>query len=297
MPLRTYTKNTAYAAANLAVRPLIVAPVQEMYWQPITPTTRRTTIWTILGGMYNWVRDLTTHSSWAGIFVPLLFLFTGGLFIYLQFQPSIVKEVKTVMGYFDQGTASVVQDNYLAERLRYVSNPSFNYFEKISEEAIASGLLNDPELLGFSQTMYLTVPALGFNRLPIKSNVESSTSTVYNQVLNTQLAHFKGTSLPFAKNNGNIVIYGHSAGGAYNPRPDDVLAAFSFLSDLKVGDEIMLEVSGQTYKYRMSKSKIVTPDDFSIVHGTPGRETLTLLTCHPPGNNSHRYVVIATPIN
>jgi LPXTG-site transpeptidase (sortase) family protein len=303
MPLASYRKATAYYAFASTTE-VVSMPVYPTY--PIVPSTQsewdeepqRMTLWKLVVGMYRGLKNLTASSSKAGLVVPLLFMITGFGFIYLQVQPLIVQQLKQADGYYAQGNTSLVADNYLGDRLQYVSNPGSDYFKQLGTEALqGSGLFQDQASLAFSGTMYLTIPALGYDRLPITANVDSTSEESYQGVLNYSLAHFKGTSLPLAKNPGNTVIYGHSVGGAYTPQANDALSAFSFLSNLKIGDEIYLEINGETHAYRMSKSKIVQPDDFSIVHGTPGRESLTLLTCYPAGNSSQRYVAVATPIN
>ncbi|MDQ7020338.1 MAG: sortase [Candidatus Dojkabacteria bacterium] len=78
-----------------------------------------------------------------------------------------------------------------------------------------------------------------------------------------------------------------------NPSTDNPMVAFSYLHRLKVGDDIYLEIDGVEYHYRMRRSKIVDPNDLSIITGSKGSKTLTLFTCHKPGDNKERYVAIA----
>jgi LPXTG-site transpeptidase (sortase) family protein len=94
----------------------------------------------------------------------------------------------------------------------------------------------------------------------------------------------------------NIVIYGHSASPNYGPKPTDPYVAFSFLPDIKVGDDIYIEMSGQEYHFKTYRNKIVEPNDTSIITGTKGNRTLTLFTCFPLGSNSQRFVSIAREV-
>lgn len=287
MPLKTYRK---------AVPAYVGAMPAATYFQPAIPVAEYPNMWSLLAGAYRGLKNLVATSSGAGLVIPSLLIIAGALVLYHQFLPNIVVSIRNAVGYYNQGNVSLVSENYIADRLKFVSNPGSDYFNQISS-VLQRGLGSiDPAVKNYQGTMYLTVPSLGFNRLPVSANVESSVKAVYDQVLNTSLAHFKGTNLPFANQIGNTVIYGHSASGSYSPSPNDVLAAFSFLSNLKAGDTIMLEVGGQTYKYQMFRSKIVKPEDISVLD-SQGRDTLTLITCHPPGNNSQRYVAVATRVN
>ncbi len=322
MPLKTYRKSTNYTSpvvytySNGAPSPVVSYDRQFAYEKPMQfasnntqepqqyiptssfnddPYENKVTMWSLLSGMYEVAKRLVATSTLAGLLIPSILIMTGMGFIYLQFQPSIVEQVKEYAGYYDQGTTTLVADGYITDRLQYVSNPGADYFQRVAAELQNQKIVPDNFSLQYKGTMYLTIPSLGFDRLPISSNVDSSTKDIYDRVLSSSLAHFKGTSVPASEVDNNIVIYGHSAGGSYNPRPDDVLAAFSFLKDLKVGDLITIEMDGKEYKYRMSRSKIVEPTDTSVITGTPGKETLTLFTCHPPGNNANRLVITALP--
>lgn len=302
MSLRSYSKSTSYSTPAARVE-YIAQPTQNTssYSTPEYVYTeaprQKVTMWSLSSAFYKGLKGIVATSSVAGLIIPTALIMTGGVFIYLQFQPTIVDQVKEYAGLYEQGTTAVVGDNYVTDRLQYVSNPGADYFQRVSQLALNSSLLKPDEYsLNYKGTMYLTIPSLGFNRLPIKSNVQSNSKDIYDQVLSTSLAHFKGTSVPGSDNASNIVIYGHSAGGGYNPNPNDVLGAFTFLQDLKVGDVIILEADGVEHKYKMSRSKKVEPSDTSVVTGTPGKETLTLFTCHPPGNNSSRLVISAIPV-
>jgi sortase A len=252
-------------------------------------------MWSLMARCYGGLKRLVASSTSAGVVIPLFFILAGIGVLYLNYRQPLIEQIKQSLNYYDQGTTPLVAGDYIVNKMQYVSNPGADYFERVSQAAANLGI--DPKVKNFQGTMYLSIPALGFKRLPIKANVESSSKDIYDQVLTSAIAHFKGTSLPFASNPNNTVLYGHSASGSYNPRPDDVLAAFSFLSNLKVGDEIIIEANAQTYTYRMARSKIVSPNDFSIIDGTPGRDTLTLVTCYPPGNNTSRLAITALPTN
>lgn len=217
--------------------------------------------------------------------------------MWQQIGPAVDQQLKEAAGYYDQGTTPLVAGEYVTARTQYVSNPGAEYFRQLTERALAENVLvKDPVSNQYVGTFYLSVPSLGMDRIPVKANVESGVEEVYNSVLNDQLAHFKDTGLPISDVKNNIVIYGHSAMPYYSPSPSDPLTAFSFLSELKIGDEMLIEIEGETHRFVMSKSKIVEPDDVEIITGNPGKRTLTLFTCYPRGSNSHRYVAVGREV-
>jgi len=287
MPLKVYHKSYNYQ----------VAPAEfDFSPAPIKKIGDQVTVWSLMGKTYNGLKKLVNTSTSAGLIIPGIFVVAGLSLIYFQIQPSITNSIKESAGYYNQGTVSLVQESYIQNKMQYISNPGADYFKQLTSDAFSMQPAVDTISPTYSGKLYLTIPSLGFNRLPIAANVDSNSEEAYNSVLTGALAHFKGTSLPFSTEKSNIVIYGHSASGNYNPSPSDVLAAFSFLQDLKVGDLIILEMNGVEYKYQMVKSKIVQPNDISIINGENGKESLTLFTCYPPGNRSHRYVAIARPV-
>lgn len=59
------------------------------------------------------------------------------------------------------------------------------------------------------------------------------------------------------------------------------------------GDKIQLTTPWDTLIYRVAELKIIDPADISSVLIQPGRDLLTLSTCHPYTQNYQRYLVIA----
>ena len=65
------------------------------------------------------------------------------------------------------------------------------------------------------------------------------------------------------------------------------------VQQIQVGDKIQLTTPWETLIYRVSELKIIDPSDINAVLIQPGRDLLTLSTCHPYTRNSQRYLVIA----
>ena len=97
-------------------------------------------------------------------------------------------------------------------------------------------------------------------------------------------AHLSQTSLPIGGTNTNSVIAGHRGynGASY----------FRYIGKLKVGDLVSVTNLWETLTYRVCEIKIIDPHDVTEILIQPGRELLTLLTCHPYASGGRqRYVV------
>ena len=86
-------------------------------------------------------------------------------------------------------------------------------------------------------------------------------------------AHLSQTSLPIGGENTNCVLAGHCGfnGADY----------FRYLSTLTEGDEVILTTLWSEDYYCVSGVAVIAPDDIASAMIQPGRELLTLLTCHP----------------
>ena len=97
-------------------------------------------------------------------------------------------------------------------------------------------------------------------------------------------AHLSQTSLPIGGDNTNCVIAGHRGynGASY----------FRYIDKLKVGDLVSVTNFWERLTYRVCEIKIIDPHDVTEILIQPGRELLTLLTCHPYASGGRqRYVV------
>src|SRR6185295_12456479 len=100
-------------------------------------------------------------------------------------------------------------------------------------------------------------------------------------ILNRGAGHIEETALPGER--GNIGIAGHR----------DTI--FRPLRRLRVGDALNLSTSDRVYRYRISKTLIVGPEDVYVLNPTR-QPTLTLVTCYPfdfIGHAPKRFIVQA----
>jgi len=101
------------------------------------------------------------------------------------------------------------------------------------------------------------------------------------EILNRAAGHIEDTAFPGER--GNIGIAGHR----------DTI--FRPLRRLRVGDALNLSTSDRVYRYRISKTMIVAPEDVYVLDPTT-RPSLTLVTCYPfdfIGHAPKRYIVRA----
>jgi LPXTG-site transpeptidase (sortase) family protein len=100
--------------------------------------------------------------------------------------------------------------------------------------------------------------------------------------LKRAVGHLPDTPLPW--DSGNSAIAGHRDG------------LFRPLKDIKVGDEIRFRTTRDEFRYRVTKTSIVKPDDLSVLESQPDAATLTLITCYPfyyVGSAPKRFIVHA----
>ena len=92
------------------------------------------------------------------------------------------------------------------------------------------------------------------------------------------------TSIPIGGENTNSVIAGHRGYSGYD--------YFKQIELLEVGDEIYIDNLWETLTYKVAEIKIVYPDDVDAILIQPGRDMITLMTCHPyASGGKYRYLV------
>ena len=92
------------------------------------------------------------------------------------------------------------------------------------------------------------------------------------------------TSIPIGGRDTNAVIAGHRGYGGYD--------YFRYIDKLEPGDEITIMNLWDTLTYRVTDIQIVPPDDIGAILIQPGKDMITLLTCHPyASGGKYRYLV------
>ena len=68
-------------------------------------------------------------------------------------------------------------------------------------------------------------------------------------------------------------------------------ALFSRLHELEIGDEFYLYLGTERLVYRVDQILVVKPEEQEALLPEDGKDYVTLLTCTPPGRNTHRLLV------
>jgi sortase A len=122
----------------------------------------------------------------------------------------------------------------------------------------------------------LDIPRLGFSEIVAEGDGDD--------VLRVAIGHLPDTPLPWES--GNSAIAGHRDG------------RFRPLKNIEVGDRIRLATRHGTFEYVLRETRIVLPNDLSVLEPTD-RRTLTLITCYPfsfVGRAPKRFVIKAEAV-
>ena len=126
-------------------------------------------------------------------------------------------------------------------------------FEKAAKAAVAPVKVRTGGLVGM-----LDVPRLNLTTPVVEGDDD--------RTLKRAVGHLPDTPLPWE--HGNAAIAGHRDG------------LFRPLKDVKVGDEIRFRTTRDEFRYRVTRTSIVTPDDISVLE-PQAQPSLTLITCYP----------------
>ncbi|MCB0749372.1 MAG: sortase, partial [Ignavibacteriae bacterium] len=258
MSLKKYTKAPAQKKRGFTNRPYKTKLILEIQQEPLT-------IWRLLSGIKNDIRELLTTSKLAGTLIPAIFIIYGFNLLLGQIIPSASDYLQSKNGGIEQGIVPIVPNDFVLAKQEFLSKPGSAYFVEIQNNAMRARILEpDPVSNSYKGTFKLSIPNLNLKNLNVTANTNSGVETVYDQVLANGLAHMESTGLPISDTNNNIVIYGHSAGGGYYQRTHDPAAAFSELTGIKLGDEVTITINGETYNYKVIKTRIVEPTALDI---------------------------------
>lgn len=92
------------------------------------------------------------------------------------------------------------------------------------------------------------------------------------------------TSIPIGGENSNSVIAGHRSWNGYK--------YFLDIELLEAGDLVYITNLWGTLTYRVTEIQIINPNEIDAILIRPGKDMITLLTCHPYGSGGlYRYLV------
>lgn len=130
--------------------------------------------------------------------------------------------------------------------------------------------------LNQNQAMARLIVPTGQINLPIYHGTDHDT-------LQKGVGHLFGSDLPVGGKDTHAVMTGHTG------LPNGTL--FDNLKNVKEGDAIYIQVSGEKLKYQVDQIKVVLPHQTDDLRPVAGRDLVTLVTCTPYGINTHRLLV------
>ncbi len=249
------------------------------------------------------------RSKWESFFVLfMLMLFLTGLFLalYPHIQGAVVDRrmnweaevfLRRVVGDPEDGTPNIVilptaPETEESRQHKELWDAMTAYNQRIYEEGqSAFSSSNAYRTASFALTDY-SLPDETFGVISIpKLELEMP---LYLGATDENMADgaavLSETSIPIGGANTNTVIAGHRGwGGA---------SYFRYITDLTLGDEVIITNLWETLRYQVVGTKIIESHEIENILIQPGRDMITLLTCHPyASGGKQRYLVYCERIS
>lgn len=164
--------------------------------------------------------------------------------------------------YAQETTASRALNQSLLDKLNGAADK-----DKLRQLAIAfKTRLTDEQTIA-----KLEIPKIGLNTIVVEGSSDSA--------LHKGPGHLESSPLPGMDGNfavaGDRVLYG---------------GPFLRLNDLSLGDEIIVHTPYGNFNYSVTDKHITQPDDVSVLK-SDGKDEITLITCDPIWDTSHRLII------
>lgn len=166
------------------------------------------------------------------------------------------------------------QDKMYAEYKAQLAK-EFASLDKSFSEVVSDGAIETPQKEPEPITGIIgriKIPAISSDLLLVEGTATSQ--------LRWGGGHVTGTAMPGEAGNCAIAAHRDYTFGTY----------FSRLDEVKSGDQIIIEYNGLIYKYSVTESFVVSPDEIWVLEKTEDT-TVTLITCHPRGSGKQRLIV------
>lgn len=161
--------------------------------------------------------------------------------------------------------------------------------EEIGSIVLDGGTAADYEEAGLGNSVDLaeeikTLGVMNIEKIDLRAPVAEGADL---DILKYAIGHMESTADLGAI--GNSVVAGH--------RSHSFGVYFNRLDELVEGDEIVVETYSGTYTYVVYETLIVEPDDVSVLRNSSQYRVLTLVTCDPVYNPTHRLIIHAIDKN
>lgn len=203
--------------------------------------------------------------------------------VIICFWPLIInevteKEMETKIGEFIEETNNNSLDKMRQEFEEYNQELATNG-QKLVDAFSYEDTTIELSKYGYSENIigYINIPKMDI-KLPLYLGATK-------QNLKKGATLLSETSLPIGGSNTNSVIAAH--------RNVTTSKMFRNIEKLEIGDEIIITNAWEELKYKVIETKIIFPDDIDSILIQEGKELITLITCHPYGRTTQRYLVYA----
>ncbi|MBM6676271.1 class C sortase [Olsenella uli] len=223
--------------------------------------------------------------------IALVLLLAGGALLIAPSVVAIVQQQEMERA-LDAHREEVVEDEGATgdSDAQFRSKENDPTYQKLVEynEAVREGTgdtINDPFAFSGEDLAELGLPDGIIGSIDIPSMGVSL--PLYLGATYDNMAHgatvIAGTSMPIGGES-NCVIAGHR--GVWYGVP-----IFRDIEQMKVGDTLTITTPWDVLTYRAYETCVIDPSDVDAVRVQPGRDLVTLFTCHPYGHNYQRYLV------
>jgi len=176
----------------------------------------------------------------------------------------------------------------LTKEISYLFSKPDKNAHVASSELDSMRFFNEDDVIIAKDPLFsVIIPKIGANSKVI-SDVDSQDSKVYQVALTKGVAHAKGTAYP--GETGNSFYFAHSSDNFYNANRYN--SVFYLLNKMEKGDFFYLVYKDWVYKYVVTETSVVNPDEIRYLENNTSKKTATLMTCWPAGTTISRLVVV-----
>lgn len=138
---------------------------------------------------------------------------------------------------------------------------------------------NDILKIGSSEMLgEIAIPSIDTD-LPIFHGTDDS-------ALESGIGHMSISSFPIGGKNTRAVLTGHS--GLTSSK------LFTRLDELEKGDTFYIKIFDEIHAYKVTRIEVINKEDVKTLEIDSGEDEVSLITCYPFGQNTHRLVVTGT---
>ncbi len=176
---------------------------------------------------------------------------------------------------------------YLDELYAYMRKRNYELYFSNQSELKAPSDYKYPEIRLTDYGVYSdSIGTLEIEKLGLKLAIFLGSS---DEKMAKGCGHLTKTSYPIGGENTNCVIAAH--------RGYDGADFLRYVEKLETGDVIYIKNFWYKMKYKVIKTQIIPINDVKSILIQPGKDLVTLYTCHPYGINNQRYLVFCERVN